>query len=259
MKRNAQTVADAAKMLANLKTKQTSRTSSMPPTPLTRMTPVVRFTPYAWAKLLFLRDLGDTEIGAFGITPADDLLLVEDVCLVRQQCTPVSVKFDDEAVADFFDEQVDLGRRPEQFGRIWLHTHPGHSAQPSSIDEETFARCFGRADWTVMFILARGDQTYARLRFNVGPGGDLEIRNDVDFTLPFAASQHEAWQEEYDSNVGLGLNHPLDDVLILDRWGWQQDPEGDFVELANRDLAAREEDERASFEWLRLMDEPCSG
>jgi hypothetical protein len=256
MIRNAQPVANATKMLANLKARRPSQTSPMRPTPMTRMTPVVRFTPYAWAKLLFLRDLGDTEIGAFGITSADDLLLVEDVCLVRQQCTAVSVMFDDEAVADFFDEQVDHGRRPEQFGRVWLHTHPCNSAQPSSTDEETFARCFGRADWTVMFILARGGQTYARLRFNVGPGGDLEIRNDVDFTLPFAASQREVWAEEYEDNVGLGLNHPLDD--ILDRWGWQQDPEDDFVELANRDIAAREEDEMASFEWLRLMDEPCS-
>ena len=29
--------------------------------------PVLRFTPYAWAKLLWLRDAGPTEIGGFGI------------------------------------------------------------------------------------------------------------------------------------------------------------------------------------------------
>lgn len=213
---------------------------------------MLRFTPYAWAKLLFLRDLGGTEIGAFGITPANDLLLVEDVQLVQQHCTPTSVVFDDDSVADFFDGQVDLGRRPEQFGRIWLHTHPCNSAQPSSTDEETFARCFGRADWTVMFILARGGETYARLRFNVGPGGDLEIGTNVDFTLPFAASQQDAWAKEYEDNVGLGLDHPLDD--ILDDWGWQHDPDVDFVELANRELSAAEEQEMASLEWIRLMD-----
>src|SRR4051812_35743192 len=38
----------------------------------------LRFSPTAWAKLLFLRDIGDTEVGGFGITPADDLLFVED-------------------------------------------------------------------------------------------------------------------------------------------------------------------------------------
>ena len=30
------------------------------------MNPVLRFSPTAWAKLLFLRDAGDTEIGGFG-------------------------------------------------------------------------------------------------------------------------------------------------------------------------------------------------
>src|SRR5690242_14104510 len=115
--------------------------------------PVLRFTPTAWAKLLRLRDLGETEVGGFGISAPDDLLLIEDVRLVCQICAVVSVKFDDLAVADFFDEQVDEGRRPEQFARIWVHTHPGDSPQPSGVDEQTFARCFGQSDWAVMFIL----------------------------------------------------------------------------------------------------------
>ncbi len=41
--------------------------------------PVLRFSPTAWAKLLFLRDSGETEVGGFGIAASDDLLLVEDV------------------------------------------------------------------------------------------------------------------------------------------------------------------------------------
>ena len=117
--------------------------------------PTLRFNPYAWAKLLYVRDYGDTEVGGFGIANGDDLLLVEDIRLVRQQCSAVSVHFDDDAVADFFDEQVDEGRRPEQFGRIWVHTHPGQSAHPSGVDEETFSRCFGRADWAAMVHAAK--------------------------------------------------------------------------------------------------------
>ena len=45
--------------------------------------PALRFSPYAWAKLLYLRDRGDTEVGGFGISCPEDLLLVEDVRLVR--------------------------------------------------------------------------------------------------------------------------------------------------------------------------------
>ena len=100
-------------------------------------TPALRFSPFAWAKLLFLRDCGDTEVGGFGISAEDDLLLIEDVRLIGQHTTLVSVEFDDEAVADYFDEQVDAGLPPERFFRLWLHTHPGDSAEPSATDEES--------------------------------------------------------------------------------------------------------------------------
>ena len=115
----------------------------------------LRFSPTAWAKLVFLRDIGETEVGAFGIAPSDDPLLVADLRSCRQTCTPISVRFDDAAVAEFFDERVDQGLRPEQFARIWVHTHPGTCPLPSGTDEETFSRVFGRADWALMFILAR--------------------------------------------------------------------------------------------------------
>jgi hypothetical protein len=163
--------------------------------------PPLRFSPTAWAKLLCLRDLGPTEIGGFGIAPAADLLYVEDVRLVRQSCTSVTVAFDDAAVADFFDEQIDLGRRPEQFARIWLHTHPGDSPFPSGTDEETFARVFGRCDWSVMFILAQGGATYARLQFRIGPGAALPVPVRIDWGRPFGAADEPAWEAEYLAHV----------------------------------------------------------
>jgi hypothetical protein len=165
--------------------------------------PPLRLTPYAMAKLLFLRDLGETEVGGFGVSAPSDLLLVADVQLVKQQCSPVTVRFDDAAVADFFDEQVDQGRKPEQFARVWIHTHPGDSPHPSSTDEATFERCFGSSDWAVMFILARGGQTYARLRFSAGPGGQVVLPVEIDFGQPFPASDHATWQQEYDRCVGV--------------------------------------------------------
>ncbi|MDZ4685385.1 MAG: hypothetical protein SH850_10010 [Planctomycetaceae bacterium] len=139
-------------------------------------TPTIRFTPTAWAKLLWLRDRGDTEIGGFGITSPEDRLRVEDVVLVPQLTSCVSVAFDDVAVAEFFEDQVDQGRRPEQFARIWMHTHPGDCPLPSPTDEETFARVFGGCDWAVMLILARGGATYARLEWHVGPRGALGLQ-----------------------------------------------------------------------------------
>lgn len=102
---------------------------------------------------MFLRDRGPTEIGAFGISDLDEPLLITDIVLIPQQCTSVTVKFDDAGVADYFDAQVDAGRRPDEFARLWLHTHPANSARPSLTDEETFARVFGNADWALMVRL----------------------------------------------------------------------------------------------------------
>jgi hypothetical protein len=161
----------------------------------------LRFSPTAWAKLLFLRDIGPTEIGGFGVTPTDDLLYVEDVRLVRQSCTATSVAFDDTAVAEFFDEQVDAGRQPELFARIWLHTHPGNSPIPSSVDERTFADVFGRCAWSVMFILARGGQTYARLQFRAGPGAQLIMPVQIDWGRPFAGADEQAWEADYMASI----------------------------------------------------------
>ncbi|MEX2389233.1 MAG: Mov34/MPN/PAD-1 family protein [Phycisphaeraceae bacterium] len=162
---------------------------------------MLRFTPTAWAKLHYLCHYGDTEIGGFGLTAADDPLLITEFLTLKQEVTSVSVDFDDEAVADLFEAQVDRGIPPERFARIWCHTHPGHSASPSGTDEQTFARVFGRCDWAVMFILAREGETYARLRFNVGPGGQVLIPVEVDYTQPFEGADHDAWEAEYEAHV----------------------------------------------------------
>ena len=164
--------------------------------------PALRFTPTAWAKLLYLRDAGPTEVGGFGISADGDPLLVEDVRLVTQSCTATTIAFDDAAVADHFDVCVDAGLAPEQFARIWIHTHPGNSARPSGTDERTFARVFGGCDWAVMAILAKGGARYARLRFNAGPGGELIVPVEIDFSPSFFGANPIAWSEEYERCVG---------------------------------------------------------
>ena len=163
----------------------------------------LRFSPTAWAKLLYLREAGESEIGGFGISAADNPAFIEDVKLIRQSCTAVSVVFDDRAVADFFDEQVDLGLSPVRFARIWVHTHPGECPLPSATDEETFARVFDRTDWAIMFILAGGENSYARVRYNVGPQTTAMLPVLVDFTRPFAACNVAVWRKEYEANVSI--------------------------------------------------------
>lgn len=188
------------------------------------------FAPLAWLKLQYLCHAGPTEVAGFGLTAADDPLYVEDVLVVRQRATPVTVAFDDAAVADLFDAMADAGVPPARFARVWLHTHPGASVTPSSTDEATFARAFGGCDWAVMAVLGRTGRMSARLRFNAGPGGSVELPTAVDWAAwPALAADPDRtldervadWQREYATLVEVAAPRPpdvvrFDDALVED-------------------------------------------
>ncbi|HEV3146954.1 MAG TPA: hypothetical protein VGZ47_23905 [Gemmataceae bacterium] len=181
-----------------------------PLSPAIDRSPVLTFAPLAWLKLQYFCHFGDTEVGGFAISAPKNLLYIQDFRTVRQHTTSVSVRFEDAAVADFFDECVDRGLKVSQFARIWLHTHPGASAMPSGTDEETFSRVFGGCDWSLMFILSRTGQTYARLAFPAGPGGQMLLPVQVDWPAwpktmtasdqPLAANV-EQWRNEFTTNI----------------------------------------------------------
>lgn len=165
----------------------------------------LRFSPTAWAKLIYLRDIGDSEVGGFGVSAKDDLFYVDDIILPKQECTMASVEFDDESVADMMDDMLTQGFEPREFMRIWIHTHPANSASPSKTDEETFATAFGSCDWSVMMILANGGDTYCRLRVNNGSvAAEFEIPITIDYeSYEFPGSEFAEWMNEYNKNVKI--------------------------------------------------------
>ena len=162
----------------------------------------LQFAPLAWLKWQLLCHAGPTEAAGFGLSAIHDPLYVEDILVVSQQATAVTVAFDDAAIADLFDRMTDQEIAPDRYARIWLHSHPGASPTPSSVDEATFARAFGGCDWSVMGILSRTSATYARLQFNVGPGGSLVIPVTVDWaSWPMHTaldSWLSQWHQEYE-------------------------------------------------------------
>jgi hypothetical protein len=201
---------------ANTLSTSSSTATAPAPLPIRPARLELVFSVAAWLKLQFLCHLGDTEIGAFAITPPGHPFFVEDILTIRQSCSAATVEFDDEAVADFFEEQVDQGRTPEQFARIWIHTHPGESPDPSSTDEQTFARVFGRCGWAVMFILARGGAIYCRLKVTAersgasqaGPAERISISQQIPVRVGYAGLIHsvphlavDEWSTEYARNV----------------------------------------------------------
>jgi len=173
------------------------------------------FSPLAYLKLQYLCHAGPTEVGAFAISSAQQPLYIEELHTIPQTTSPATVEFDDHAVAEYFDHCVDRGLQPAQFARLWLHSHPGSSPEPSGTDEETFKRVFGATDWSVMAILSRTGNSYARLQLNTGPGASCLLRWGVDWAAwpeqlrqTSLALLEQSWQEEYRQNV-----HPIMPLL----------------------------------------------
>ncbi len=157
----------------------------------------MKFDQTAWDKLCYLRDKGQTEVGGFAVSHDDDLLHVREIHLVPQETTSVTVKFEDSGVADFTENMFEDGIHPRQCLRIWWHTHPGDSATPSFVDEDTFEKVFGKCSWSIMFILAEGGEHYARLQLR----GDLEGSIILPVQVQRDMYYDPEWAEEYDNFV----------------------------------------------------------
>lgn len=160
---------------------------------------VLRFTPQAWEKVVYLRDNVDTEISMIGISSEDDPLVVEDIRVVKQMASSVETDIDDEAICEHLQWCVESGIGPHRGMRIFLHTHPGNSASPSQKDEEKIwkAAFFKHHPWYIMFIVSRGGEVYTRMRrrdpeFPIVQ--DLEIQSAVDYSL-----KPEEWREPLDT------------------------------------------------------------
>lgn len=161
----------------------------------------LRFSPYAWAKLLHFRDAGDTEVGMYGITSTEDPMLIIDVKLVKQECTGATVELDTEDSAAFVERMLDEGLAPWQCQNIWIHTHPGNCPEPSGTDEDNFKKNFSHPNWAIFFILANGGQTWCEAQFNVGPTCRVVVEHSIIYGGHFQGTDKKAWQAEYEKNV----------------------------------------------------------
>lgn len=161
----------------------------------------LKFSPYVWAKMRWMRDRGPTEIAGYGITGTKDPLLVTDLILVKQKSTSVTFDLDPEDGIEHTERMMDQGIPPWACMNILCHTHPGVDPTPSGIDETNFKKAFSHPDWAIMFILADNNHAYCRLKINIGPGVIKEMKVMVDWNIPFLGSDIEKWKEEYNSKV----------------------------------------------------------
>lgn len=166
------------------------------------MSKPIRFTPYAFAKLSFLRDVGNTEIGGFGIAGTDDPLLITDIWLPEQECTLTTVELDGESLLDYRKAMRQQDIDEKHSFRVWIHTHPKMDATPSATDWDTFSELFEHTEWGVMVILSKTEDKFARVCYGGdGPTAETDIGFVVDYSVEFQSSNHADWLQEYASAV----------------------------------------------------------
>jgi hypothetical protein len=219
------------------------------------------FTPYAWAKLLYMRDKGPTEVAGMGITDDENPLYVTDFFLLPQEASSHFVEFDDGAVTEFIDEMLDEDIHPINCARVWIHTHPGNMSTPSGHDEQEFKKVFAEYDFRVMAIVDRSGGSSAHLEYK-NPNHRTKIDIDVDFACQFDGTDVAEWDLEYEACVKQKSFFPevvsqaSNAITSGQAWHWDDDgygysytpsgyagdERGEFSELDNDDDIFVEDD-----------------
>lgn len=161
----------------------------------------LKLTPYAWAKLLWMRDKGGTEVAGYCVTGTNNPLLITDFVLIKQECTIVTFDLDSDDSVEYVERMMDEGLAPWQCMNILAHTHPGDSTDPSSVDEENFEKAFSHPNWAIMLIVGQDGSTYCRLKMNTGPGTLSLLDVVIDYGVTFKGADPEAWGKEYEEKV----------------------------------------------------------
>ena len=143
--------------------------------------PKLIFSPYAYAKYIWFRDRGKTEISAMAQSSVEDRFYIEDIHIIKQKSSAALTTFDDDGFAEYMEDMVMDGHSSSNVGRIWLHTHPGFSSTPSMTDEDTFKDKFGLCSWAIMGILSHDDMTVWLSMTSEGQSYYMKMEIDIDW------------------------------------------------------------------------------
>jgi proteasome lid subunit RPN8/RPN11 len=154
---------------------------------------------WAYYKMRYYANKYEVEVGGWGVAPsAEEPLTVKDIALTKQESTPGSIDFDDEGVVQFMEDMCDLGYKFDQFMRVWVHTHPGNSATPSSTDRETYQDLATTLPFVVMLIIAREGEVSAELGYTcAGVFFSAKLPVKIDWTL----DSWLEWNKEFHEHV----------------------------------------------------------
>lgn len=163
----------------------------------------MEFTLNAWTKLLWFRDRGPTEVGGIGVLDPDNLSRITDFVPLKQECSDIETNLDKEDVHRFQLDMMEKELPWDCFSRVWIHTHPGDSAHPSSTDWDAFnGPSMTDPDWSCMLIVSKTGNISCRIRYNIGPGTITEVPVDISgIPAPGSRMDMDEWEDTYKNNI----------------------------------------------------------
>lgn len=198
-------------------------------------------SPHSWWHLEWLCARTPCEVSTMGLLDANakEGFRVEDFILVRQRVSPASVELDMDWWADKQAELYEArGVQPWQTS-LWCHTHPAGVNQPSGTDEETMAQALGGWDFTLMLILTKAGQFYARAEFthDFTSGArrrfSVPLKVLIDWTAPIiepvTSQTLQRWEEEFKALV---VENDYATMLDWSEWRPAKNRKDRLVDLA---------------------------
>lgn len=160
----------------------------------------IRISPHAYQKVAFFTRK-DVEVGGFAITSPEDPSLILDFVVLPQTSSSCEFDFSPDGMQNYLNEMVDAGISPNNCFRMYIHTHPGNSPQPSSVDNEQFDKLMQDYPWFGMIIFAKDLSTYARVKMTQGCGLEAELDLEIDWDVPCEPVDFNELDKIFDEKV----------------------------------------------------------
>jgi len=154
---------------------------------------ILNIPPHVMTKLHTWRGWGPSEVTGFFVSSKENVLDIIDAELVRAACSSVSVDITSEELLEFYQRMAEKGIYPSQL-RVWWHTHPKMTADPSHIDFDTFDELNQDRALGVMYILGEDHET-CHLSIRDKETG-LESIEEIKISHQ---SVNSSWQLDYES------------------------------------------------------------
>lgn len=217
----------------------------------------IRIAGSAWAKALCWAFRKDDEVGFMGVTTAPETLDVSDVVMLKQEVGAAQTDLDGGAFGEMLEEMQDRGIGPVRCGKVWFHTHPDLSPEPSGQDLQT-VHTLGGSGWAAMVILGlkdRGVTAKGWLSLPT-PMGRVLVARPVVVDWGWSL---KSWQDEYDAKVSVHVYSKTDGRVgtgglapgyKAPRYMLEAEVQWDRDDRLSRATEATEDDTLLDDEWL---------